>query len=215
MLNQNVHFENALLILQLISYIVAILGIIAIIIQVSSFKKNQKKEEKVNDQLLIQNSINVLKVFAEEIIPKISEADKTLPKIKSEVEIEALKQINSKLPNDAQLKQLPKSDKLNKQILNVSKNRAGIGRVFNRLEQVTVYMNYGMIKEDLVYIPVHKVFLGFVNENKEYFAQLTSDDAPYMNVLKLYNDWQDKNKIELLEKKRKHLEVELAALKNN
>lgn len=216
MLNENIYFENTLLILQSISYIVAILGIIAIIIQISSFKKNQEKEEKSNDQLLIQNSINVLKAFSEEIIPRIQETRKALPEIQKEVEAEVLKNINDQLPESQQLEKLPlENDNLYKQIRNRTKNRAHVGRIFNRLEQVTVYMNYGMVKEDLVYIPVHEVFLNFINDNKEYFAQLTSDDAPYMNVLKLYNDWQDKNKIELLEKRSQRVEAELAALKSN
>ncbi|RUS44088.1 hypothetical protein [Lactiplantibacillus plantarum] len=216
MLNTNVYFENTLLILQCISYVIAILGIIAIVVQIFSFKKNQEKEEKANDQLLIQNSINVLKVFSEEIIPKISKVHDNLPGIQREVESNVLEQINSKLSSDQQLEKLPENNtELYRQIRFISKNRADVGRIFNRLEQVTVYMNYGMVKEDLVYVPAHKVFLAFVNDNKEYFAQLTSDDAPYMNVLKLYNDWQDKNKIESLEKKREQVELELAALKNN
>jgi len=216
MWNENIFFENLLLSLQLISYLVAILGIVAIVIQISSFRKNQQKEQKVNEQLLIQNSINVLKVFSEEIIPAISEAERNLPAIQKAVKVDTLEQINAKLPSEQRLTKLPPlNDKLHRQIRYVAKNRAHIGRIFNKLEQITVYMNYGMIKEDLVYIPVHKVFLNFVTENKACFAQLTSDEVPYMNVLKLYNNWQDKHKIELLEKERVRLESELADLKNN
>ena len=165
---------------------------------------------------MIQNSINVLKVFSEEIIPAISEAERNLPAIQKAVKVDTLEQINAKLPSEQRLTKLPPlNDKLHRQIRYVAKNRAHIGRIFNKLEQITVYMNYGMIKEDLVYIPVHKVFLNFVTENKACFAQLTSDEVPYMNVLKLYNNWQDKHKIELLEKERVRLESELADLKNN
>ena len=60
---------------ELLSYIVTIIGLIAITLSVKEFNKNLERDRKQDEQLLVQNSINVLRKFAEEIIPEMSEAN--------------------------------------------------------------------------------------------------------------------------------------------
>ena len=76
-------------------------------------------------------------------------------------------------------------------------------------------MNYNMVKEELVYIPIHKAFIDFVSDNIRYLNDLRSDDAPYANVITLYNSWNDKSKIEKLERQKNKVEEELKKIKNN
>ncbi len=79
-------------------------------------------------------------------------------------------------------------------IINRAKSLCEYGLIFNQLEQVSVYMNYHMVKDELVYVPLHKVFLRFVNENEEYLNFLRSSDAPYANTQTLYDSWNARDK---------------------
>lgn len=208
-------FNNLKDILECLSYIVTTAGIIAIAISIKEFNKNSERERMQDEQLLIQNSIDVLRKFAEEIIPRIEEVYNKLGAEEEKQKAEVLKQINANLPKNRQLTNLPHNPELEKQIDFISKSKCNYGNIFNQLEQVSVYMNYDMVKEDLVYLPIHKVFIRFVSENIDYLNQLRSVDAPYANVITLYHSWSDKNKIEKLERKRKQVEEELKKIKND
>lgn len=208
-------FCNLKDILECLSYIVTIGGLIAIAISIKEFNKNAERDRKQDDQLLIQNSIDVLRKFSEKIIPEISDAEQQL---NSEIEKQrkiALSQINSKLPKGKKLEALPDDRALNRQILYNSKNNCNYGQIFNELEQVSVYMNYHMVKEELVYIPLHKIYLNFVHSNINYLNELRDNEAPYANVISLYKTWIDKNKVEVLEKQRRKVEEEINKIKNS
>lgn len=200
---------------ELLSYIVTIIGLIAIALSVKEFNKNLERDRKQDEQLLVQNSINVLRKFAEEIIPEMSEANGKLNEEINRQKRIALEQINNVLPENHKLNKLPKSERLNRQIIYNSKSNCEYGKIFNQLEQVSVYMNYNMVKEELVYIPIHKAFIDFVSDNIRYLNDLRSDDAPYANVITLYNSWNDKSKIEKLERQKNKVEEELKKIKNN
>lgn len=200
---------------ELLSYIVTIIGLIAIALSVKEFNKNLERDRKQDEQLLVQNSINVLRKFAEEIIPEMSEANGKLNEEINRQKRIALEQINNVLPKNQKLNKLPKSERLNRQIIYNSKSNCEYGKIFNQLEQVSVYMNYNMVKEELVYIPIHKAFIDFVSDNIRYLNDLRSDDAPYANVITLYNSWNDKSKIEKLERQKNKVEEELKKIKNN
>lgn len=200
---------------ELLSYIVTIIGLIAIAFSVKEFNKNLERDRKQDEQLLVQNSINVLRKFAEEIIPEMSEANGKLNEEINRQKRIALEQINNVLPKNHKLNKLPKSERLNRQIIYNSKSNCEYGKIFNQLEQVSVYMNYNMVKEELVYIPIHKAFIDFVSDNIRYLNDLRSDDAPYANVITLYNSWNDKSKIEKLERQKNKVEEELKKIKNN
>lgn len=209
-------FDNLKDILECLSYLATIGGLIVIAISIIEFNKNIKRDRKQDEQLLIQNSIDVLRKFAEKIIPEIAEAESNLEdEIKNQEKI-ALKQINSVLPKEApKLEKLPNDKQLKEQILYNSKNHCRYGQIFNELEQIAVYMNYSMVKEDLVYIPIHKTYITFVHQNINYLNELRDEEAPYANVIKLYKKWIDKNKIENLERKRQKVEEEIKKIKDS
>lgn len=200
---------------ELLSYIVTIIGLIAIALSVKEFNKNLERDRKQDEQLLVQNSINVLRKFAEEIIPEMSEANGKLNEEINRQKRIVLEQINNGLPKNDKLNKLPEDERLNRQIIYNSKSNCEYGKIFNQLEQVSVYMNYNMVKEELVYIPIHKAFIDFVSDNIRYLNDLRSDDAPYANVITLYNSWNDKSKIEKLERQKNKVEEELKKIKNN
>lgn len=168
--------------------------LITIALSVKQFSKNAQRERKQDEQLLIQNSINVLRKFADTIIPEIESSHVKLDKEIEKQKTATLKQINKELPTGQKINSLPDNNELNIMIINRAKSLCEYGLIFNQLEQVSVYMNYHMVKDELVYVPLHKVFLRFVNENEEYLNFLRSSDAPYANTQTLYDSWNARDK---------------------
>lgn len=181
-------------VLECLTSIATFFGLITIALSVKQFSKNAQRERKQDEQLLIQNSINVLRKFADTIIPEIESSHVKLDKEIEKQKTATLKQINKELPTGQKINSLPDNNELNIMIINRAKSLCEYGLIFNQLEQVSVYMNYHMVKDELVYVPLHKVFLRFVNENEEYLNFLRSSDAPYANTQTLYDSWNARDK---------------------
>ena len=181
-------------VLEWLTSIATFFGLITIALSVKQFSKNAQRERKQDEQLLIQNSINVLRKFADTIIPEIESSHVKLDKEIEKQKTATLKQINKELPTGQKINSLPDNNELNIMIINRAKSLYEYGLIFNQLEQVSVYMNYHMVKDELVYVPLHKVFLRFVNENEEYLNFLRSSDAPYANTQTLYDSWNARDK---------------------
>lgn len=181
-------------VLECLTSIATFFGLITIALSVKQFSKNAQRERKQDEQLLIQNSINVLRKFADPIIPEIESSHVKLDKEIEKQKTATLKQINKELPTGQKINSLPDNNELNIMIINRAKSLCEYGLIFNQLEQVSVYMNYHMVKDELVYVPLHKVFLRFVNENEEYLNFLRSSDAPYANTQTLYDSWNARDK---------------------
>lgn len=181
-------------VLECLTIIATFFGLITIALSVKQFSKNAQRERKQDEQLLIQNSINVLRKFADTIIPEIESSHVKLDKEIEKQKTATLKQINKELPTGQKINSLPDNNELNIMIINRAKSLCEYGLIFNQLEQVSVYMNYHMVKDELVYVPLHKVFLRFVNENEEYLNFLRSSDAPYANTQTLYDSWNARDK---------------------
>lgn len=181
-------------VLEWLTSIATFFGLITIALSVKQFSKNAQRERKQDEQLLIQNSINVLRKFADTIIPEIESSHVKLDKEIEKQKTATLKQINKELPTGQKINSLPDNNELNIMIINRAKSLCEYGLIFNQLEQVSVYMNYHMVKDELVYVPFHKVFLRFVNENEEYLNLLRSSDAPYANTQTLYDSWNARDK---------------------
>lgn len=108
---------------------------------------------------------------------------------------ELLKDINKRMPKNEQVSmeqfiKKPQWQLINERLKDEVKDEYNLSNIFNELEQVSVYMNYNMVKQELVFEPLHKFLLDFVNENRGYFDRLKSNDVPYINLTKLYDDWK-------------------------
>lgn len=207
-------FSNFSTLLESVAYIVTIAGIIAIFLTVKSFKNDQEKEINMNKQMLINNSIKVLKSFSEHIIPSISKSESLYKVQETKLREQLLNELNSKLPNNKKITTLPSNEKLNQEIEIQTCNRVNMGQIFNDLEQLSVYMNYDLIEDDLVYGAVHKVFLDFIVEHEKFLDYISSEDAPYQNVHKLADRWGEQNKLKQIEKKENALKKEKNELLN-
>ena len=57
--------------LEIVSNLITSLGIVTVALSIRKFRNDMDAHRKQDEQILIQNSINVLRKFAEQIIPEV------------------------------------------------------------------------------------------------------------------------------------------------
>ena len=80
--------------------------------------------------------------------------------------------------------------------------------VFNKMEQACAYIKCGLVLDDLVYPPLHSVFLRFVESNMDALNRLTTPDVPYGNVHYVLSKWGKKAKNESIDRRQRELDEE-------
>lgn len=181
-----------------LSYIATIGGVIAIWITVKSYsttvkqlKNDRDREIELDNRERVRQSITVLKAFAETIIPDMARVTNSHADVEKQVRQKLLDRINAGLPKEKRQQSLTNDDKTEWIIRITAETESGAGDIFNKLEQISVYVNYGVVDSDLVYDPIHKVFIDFYETHDEFLKFLRSDEAPYKNVTKLYHVWKN------------------------
>lgn len=208
-------FDNFKDLLETLSYIVSITGIILIFIEFKKFGKENSEKEKRSKIEVVSKSIDVLKSFAEIVIPDIEKSSREFYDKYREEKDEALRQLNEQLGDENKIKKLPDNRELEERILIQAKSKSGYGKILNKLEQLSIYMNYDLVDDDLVYGSVHKVFLEFCEQNMDYINYIKSDEAPYENVIKLVVKWKHKREKISLDKDKEELELRRKKLDND
>ncbi|ANZ61082.1 hypothetical protein [Secundilactobacillus paracollinoides] len=126
-------FEASQQITSVFSNVATIMGVILIVIAVIEFKNNRKKVFREGEQLLVQNSINVLKTFNESILPQIEEVKKTYTS-----NFKLIRKTNeNKIDSGQRLEMSPNISKnqqtLEKKMIWLAKNKSGYGHSLTRL----------------------------------------------------------------------------------
>lgn len=218
------NWSNVLRILEGASYVATIIGVIGVIIAIGSYKDSQKlKAEKDAAEVenaknkRVQNSIDVLRSFATNIIPNISKQERTWRDTFVELKQRTIEDANLRFKKrgvDKVISDKDLTDELIQKLITNAKMNAGMSDTFNNLEQLSIYMNYEMVEEELTYPVIHNVFLNFIDRNKDVLEALESDEAPFANTHKLYSDWKKKNKIYSIDKRKQELDNEKRKLEN-
>lgn len=185
-------FQNCL---EIVSNLITSLGVVTLALNIRTFRNDVDAHRKQDEQILIQNSINVLRKFAEQIIPEVKVINQKMASKLQQRQRKVLMEINEEMAPERSISmhefiKNPQWRSINDRLRNEIKDEYNLSNIFNELEQVSVYMNYNMVKQDLVFSPLHKFLLDFINDNLEYFNRLKENQVPYINLTKLYNDWQ-------------------------
>ncbi|WP_372757801.1 hypothetical protein [Lactococcus lactis] len=169
---------------RVLSEIATVVGVGGVFYAIKSFKKSEEDSRQTEQSKLMENSIEVLRIFSSNIIPQMIAFDKewhaNYDKLKKSF-LEKAREENK------DIKELPKP--LEKVLVDLAKSETDIDGIFNRLEQVCAYVSYDLIIEDVVYPTIHKVFLDFLKENKELLKKLTSREVPFKNIHEVKNKW--------------------------
>ena len=180
---------------ELISYITTIIAtiIIGIYLTLKQFKFSKDKRTMDERTKTAENSIEVLRIFSTQIIPRIEEIDKEIGK-----EITKLRELITEKDVDKQI--------LKKMEMSI-KFKCGIGRIFNELEQVCVYMSSELVDDDIVYPPLNQMLSDFIERHKDAYDRLI-EKAPYKSLKYVLNEWTKKNKLLQLDEEKERIEKE-------
>ena len=179
-------FQNCL---EIVSNLITSLGVVTLALNIRKFRNDVDAHRKQDEQ------INVLRKFAEQIIPEVKVINQKMASKLQQRQRKVLMEINEEMAPERSISmhefiKNPQWRSINDRLRNEIKDEYNLSNIFNELEQVSVYMNYNMVKQDLVFSPLHKFLLDFINDNLEYFNRLKENQVPYINLTKLYNDWQ-------------------------
>lgn len=199
-----------------IDFVLSSLGNIAVIVTVASvwlavkaFKKSVEDTNQQNKTVLMSNSIELMRIFSDVIIPQIGDYrtcfDEEYRKGIEDV-IKASKSQNPAFKRDM----IPKE--LDDLIRQVAQFRAGIPTILNKLEQACAYIKCDLVIDDLVYPPLHSVFLRFVEENQDALEKITSPDVPYGNIHYAVRQWSKREGKDKLDRQQRELDRRRRAL---
>lgn len=186
------YFQNCL---EMVSNLITSLGVVTVALNIRKFRNDVDAHRKQDEQILIQNSINVLRKFAEQIIPEVKSINQKIASKLQQRQRKVLVEINEEMAPERSISmqefiKKPQWRSINDRLRNEIKDEYNLSNIFNELEQVSVYMNFNMVKQDLVFSPLHKFLLDFINDNLDYFNRLKENQVPYINLTRLYNNWQ-------------------------
>lgn len=162
---------------EIVAAVATAIGIIAIWITIVEFKRNQKREEDALNFSKSEKSIELLSLFANDIIPEMEKFDDLYNK--------EMKEFEAAGNSDGNKKDLIKK---------IVKKKLGIGQIFNRLEHLCLYIEAELVNSSIVYSPLNGVLVEFVNEHQDVFSDYCQQ-APYKNLNSVYKKWTKEQKL--------------------
>ncbi|CAK1250330.1 unnamed protein product [Fructobacillus tropaeoli] len=180
-------------VLQIFSALATVAGVIGLFLTIKTYKEGKIIQSKSEDRRIILTSIQVLEIFSNRIIPDMGKYEKEvyeeIPKNKQKA-VDAINKASeeSGLANIITVEDLP--SELVDQIVLATKMESNLLKTFNSLEHVSVYINYELVDDSLIYNAVHNVFCNFIERNKDVFYHLITDEVPFINIRKLYDNWK-------------------------
>ncbi|AVM42811.1 DUF4760 domain-containing protein [Fastidiosipila sanguinis] len=188
--------KNLMLVLEALSYLVTSLGIITIVISLVQIQKEKRKSALDSDYTKKLKSIEILDVFAKEIIPSIDNYSEQLNKELKEGEKYLNKIANSPFKN---------------LIIKNIKSSCGVVSIFNQLESICTYIKYDLADHNIVYEAVNNIVCKFVNDNMDMFEEVKKQ-GPFSSLQYVVDNWNKKTRKEILKRQKSIIENEIKDL---
>ncbi|HFD6464934.1 hypothetical protein ACH0B4_12815 [Enterococcus hirae] len=187
----SIAYQNLKDLAQFMSYIISIIGVIVIYMNIRKFRIDSEQREYDISFKRKEISVDILHKFANDIIPEI---DKFSERIREELTEEMKEKIRS-IPDDKRIEIL----------INVYA-KCGAIKIFNKLEQICVYIEADLADESLLYTPMHGLICEFIDEYEVLLKRLKQKNVPYRNLTAVVRKWKVNEKNDEIDKKIRQLE---------
>lgn len=184
-------YQNLKDLAQFVSYIVSIIGVIVIYMNVRKFRIDSEQREYDISFKRKEISVNILHTFANDIIPEI---DVFSGKIREELTQEMKDKLRS-----------ISADKKTEILINVYA-KCGAIKIFNKLEQICVYIEADLADESLLYTPMHGLMCEFIDNHEVLLERLKQKNVPYRNLTAVVRKWKINEQNDEIDKKIRQLE---------
>lgn len=195
----NQWYINTKDVLETLYFIAGIFMILTVVIAIRQLKMIQKDMNIREDRATAEKSLEVLNDFAKNVIPDINDYQ---ARLSAE---EANFTTNDKYLNREFNVNFNKFDKEALAEVDV-RIELGVGKILNYLEAMSVSINYGIAKEEVVYDPLSEAFCSFIRSEYLVISLFRSQGVPYKHIVKLYKKWDKKKKLEDISKRERALE---------
>ena len=181
-------------ILEVVSYIVSIIGIIAVAFTVIQYVYSKQQHDYDIKFKKNEMAVELLNKFAQEIIPSINVLEESL-----RLEFEGF----------GKSKVIPEKLKEIKIHIKIDK---GIIDIFNSLEQVSVYIKTDIVNTDILFDPISNVLCNFVERHNDVFSDLLIR-SPYSNLTYVVETWSSEKQLKIIEKQETMLRIKKDKIK--
>lgn len=178
-------------ILEVTSFFVTIIGIIIIFINIIQFRKSVEQRQYDVEFKKKEIAVEILNKFANEIIPAMDEY---------------INKVNTELA-DSSITELKKRDKDFEEAVFIRiQLSSGVITIFNKLEQVCVYIRADLADSSILFEPMNSTLCGFVKSNEDALDFLKENDVPYVNLRHVYTIWSGKKGAQIIDMKINELQ---------
>lgn len=191
------------------SELATVAGVGGVFYALKSFKKSESDSKQAELSEMMKNSIEVLRLFSESIIPQIGKCQEVYLAMYESSFLEYQQIVFEK--EGKRIEHLPPELKSATEL--ECKIKAEYIGIFNQLEQVCAYISNDLIIDDVVYPTVHSVFIRFCDRHDDLLNHLTKDSTPYKHVHDVLDKWKRKSDRQMLEKQKEDVDKKLAKLK--
>jgi hypothetical protein len=169
------HWKSILEGAEFLSYAATVTGIVAIIFGIKEFQKSVRDSERDEHLRLMDNSVKILDDFATKIIPEMD-------RFKEQWVALANKKLQNYIVESL-------SDEAIRAVILESKLDSQGHIVFNLLEEVGVYVKYGLVVPEVLCPSLSHVLLGFCEENQDLLCEIKSNGAPFEHLEYVRRKW--------------------------
>ena len=196
---------------RLLSEFATVIGAIGILYVVKTFKKSEEDSEQNENSQRMINSIEVLRIFSNVLIPQIEKWQEESVKKYSELVKEERQKVLTR--EGKKIVNLPPI--LDNKLKFQAKQEVGANKIFNQLEQVCAYISYDLIIHDVVYPTLHTLFLDFIKDNQDLLNHFTTPDVPFNNIHGVIKKWDKIFSNEIIAREQKKLDEAREKLTQN
>ena len=126
-------FQNCL---EIVSNLITSLGVVTLALNIRKFRNDVDAHRKQDEQILIQNSINVLRKFAEQIIPEVKVINQKMASKLQQRQRKVLMEINEEMAPERSISmhefiKNPQWRSINDRLRNEIKDEYNLSNIFN------------------------------------------------------------------------------------
>ncbi|MBS9339035.1 hypothetical protein G6R29_05295 [Fructobacillus sp. M2-14] len=176
--------DGLILYLQASAYLATIAGVIVVFIAVLSYYQNRSIRKEEIEKERVKDSVKILKRFSGEILPEIKKYETEWV---SRFDQAKLSIVNNEFTKNTNSYELSQENNENLRIL--TKIASGADTIFSEFEQISIYINYDLVKENLVFPVVKESLIQFVKQNTDVYSWQYKHHHSFNNMKMLLEKW--------------------------
>ncbi|MCO0832566.1 hypothetical protein NFX39_05670 [Fructobacillus sp. W13] len=166
------------------AYIATIAGAIAAYVAVATYLENRRIRKEEIEKEKVKASVNVLGNFSMNVLPMIEHFEDNWFQCFEKI-------LRDTGHNESLHHQNIKTLSVENQrsLIIFAKNETGASEIFNQLDQICIYINHHLVKEDLIHDIMYKPTIIFMQQNEDVFLWQYHHRHQFTNLCRVLKEW--------------------------